>query len=123
MNPRTNSSGVVVLAHARLDQRLKQYRERLDRVMAVNQRAVGKLYTTGALFTREGTRAGRDLLLAHQHLLRVLTLIDRLADVGDVPAPRSDAEVDAVFQELDELLTRTAELTERTTEMMGSLTE
>ena len=112
---------VVSLADARQTRRLSSYRERLDRVLRTNKRAVGQLYVSGALFTRPGTRAGRDLLLAHEHLLRVRRLLERLADEGDVPAPRRSAEVDAIFSELDTLLERTDELTQHTTELLGEL--
>lgn len=112
---------VVSLSDARLARRLATYRDRLDRVLRANKRAVGQLYVSGALFTRAGTRAGRDLLLAHEHLLRVMRLLDRLADAGDVPAPRRAAEVDAIFSELDTLLERTDELTRHTTELLGEL--
>lgn len=112
---------VVDLREARLARRLKTYRARLDKVLGSNRRAVGKLYVTGLLFTKDGTRAGRDLLLAHQHLLKVLTLLDRLGHQGDVPPPRTPSEVEAVFAELDLLLERTAELTTRTIELFESL--
>ncbi|MBX7097811.1 MAG: hypothetical protein K1X89_08870 [Myxococcaceae bacterium] len=112
---------VVSLNEARLERRLKHYRERLQRVMTTNRRAVGRLYTTGLLFSKEGTRAGRDLLLAHQHLLRVVTLLDRLSDQGDVPSPQKTDAVDAIFQELDQLLERTGELTHRTSAVLDSL--
>jgi len=112
---------VVVLAEARLERRLSTYRERLSKVLTVNKRAVGRLYTTGLLFTRDGARAGRDLLLAHQHLLRVLTLVERLSAMGDVPAPRTEGEVDAIFAELDLLLDRTGELTQKTSELLARL--
>jgi hypothetical protein len=73
------------------------------------------------LVTREGTRAGRDLLLAHQLLLRVVTLLERLSHQGDIPAPRRAAEVDEIFGELDLLLERTGELTARTFETLEKL--
>jgi hypothetical protein len=110
---------VVHLSDARLTRRLGIYRERLDRVLATNKEAVGRLYQSGTLFSRRGLRAGRDLLLAHEHLLKVLALIDRLAHQGDVPAPRRDDEVDAIFNELDTLLDRTQELTGHTTRLLG----
>ena len=109
------------LSDARHARRLKSYRERLDQVLRVNQKAIGKLYLSGRLFTRAGTRAGRDLLLAHEHLLKVLSLLDRLAQKGDVPAPRKAGEVEAVFSELDTLLERTGELTQQTTELMDEM--
>jgi hypothetical protein len=112
---------VVSLSDARLERRLADYRQRLDRVLQANKRAVGQLYVSGGLFTRAGTRAGRDLLLAHEHLLRVLGLLDRLAHEGDVPAPRRPAEVDAVLAELDTLLARTDELTQHTGRLLDEL--
>jgi hypothetical protein len=112
---------LVSLSDLRLSRRLANYREKLDRVLKANKRAVGRLFMTGSLFTKLGTRAGRDLLLAHEHLLRVVALLDRLANQGDVPAPRKSDEVDAIFGELDTLLDRTSELTEHTGELLGEL--
>lgn len=122
MAPRRSAPTPVVSLHeARLAQRLKGYRERLAKVLAGNKKAIGRLYTTGLLFSRDGSRAGRDLLLAHQHLLRVVTLLDRLSHSGDIPAPRKPSEVDAIFVELDLLLERTGELTERTGQIFEQL--
>lgn len=112
---------MVSLRDARLTRRLDAYRTRLDRVLEANKRAIGRLYTTQLLFTRRGARAGRDLLMAHEHLLRVLGLIDRLANEGDVPAPRRESEVEGIFAELDTLLSRTAELTEQTSALLDEL--
>ena len=112
---------VVNLHDARLSRRVVDYRARLDRVLKANKRAVTRLFSTGLLFTKHGTRAGRDLLLAHEHLLRVVSLIDRLGNEGDVPAPRRALEVDAIFFELDQLLDRTSELTEHTADLLEEL--
>lgn len=112
---------VVNLHDARLTRRVEEYRARLDRVLKANKRAVTRLFSTGMLFTRHGTRAGRDLLLAHEHLLRVMTLLDRLANEGDVPPPRREEEVDAIFTELDTLLDRTGDLTEQTAQLLEEL--
>lgn len=118
---RSKPAQVYSLAEARLAKRLTSYRERLDRVIRSNKRAIGKLYTTGSLFTKAGARAGRDLLTAHEHLLRVVTLLERFGNVGDVPAPKSSREIEAVFTELDTLLDRTGELTAQTSQLMGDL--
>lgn len=115
------SAQVVDLCEARLERRLRTYREKLDRVLKSNRRAIGRLYVTGALFTKVGTRAGRDLLTAHEHLLRVVALLGQLSHQGDVPPPRKASEVDAIFDELDTLLERTALLTEQTSELLGEL--
>jgi hypothetical protein len=112
---------VVNLSEARVGRRLDVYRNRLHTVLAGNKLAIGKLYSTGVLFTREGTRAGRELLVAHEHLLRVMRLIDRLAGEGDVPAPKKQSQVESVFQELDLLLERTQELSDRTGEVIELL--
>jgi hypothetical protein len=112
---------VFSFAEARLARRLTTYRERLDTVIRTNRKAIGKLYTTGSLFTKVGARAGRDLLTAHEHLLRVVTLLDRLGHTGDVPAPTSAKEVEAIFTELDTLLERTGELTTQTQELVADL--
>lgn len=112
---------VVSLQDLRLNRRVINYRQRLDRVIRSNKRAITRLFSTGMLFTRHGTRAGRDLLLAHEHLLRVVSLIERLSNEGDVPAPRKASEVEAIFVELDALLDRTSELTEHTAELLEEL--
>lgn len=112
---------VVSLHDARHSRRLDGYRARLDRVIDGNRRAITRLFSTGELFTKHGTRAGRDLLAAHEHLLRVVSLLDRMGNEGDVPAPRSSSEIDAVFHELDTLLDRTAELTAQTARYLEGL--
>jgi len=112
---------IISFAEVRLARRLGTYREKLDRVLRTNKRAVGRLYSSGTLFTKVGTRAGRDLLLAHEHLLRVVGLVERLSDTGDVPAPRKSTEVDSIFDELDTLLERTTALTEHTAAMIDEL--
>jgi hypothetical protein len=112
---------VVSLSELRLNRRLAGYRGRLDRVLKANKRAITRLFGTGLIFTRSGTRAGRDLLLAHEHLLRVVGLLDRLDNAGDVPRPRRADEVNAVFAELDALLERTAELTDSTAQLLEDL--
>lgn len=112
---------VVSLAEARARSKIDLYRARLNQALADNKRAVSRLYATGALFTKDGTRAGRDLLLAHQHLLRVVGLLDRLAHQGDVPAPLSPQGLDQVYGELDNLFSRTDELRLRTSELLRKL--
>ncbi len=112
---------VVSLHDARHSRRLETYKARLDRVIKGNRRAITRLFSTGMLFTKLGTRAGRDLLAAHEHLLRVVTLLERMGNEGDVPAPRKPDEVDAVYAELDTLLDRTSELTEQTARHLDEL--
>lgn len=92
--------------------RLLAYQEAVGAALAANRRTLGRLHASGTLFSREGARAGRDLLLAHQHLLRVVALLQRLAaGAGSRGASRRTARA---YRELDRLLQRTSALTERT---------
>ena len=111
---RRRPANVIDLEQERSRRRLDDYGSKIHRVLDANRRAIGRLYTTGALFSRPGARAGRDLLLAQQHLLKVVQLLHRLRDEGDVPAPRRPTEIAAVYEELDALLDRTSALTART---------
>lgn len=119
---RSPCAEVVSLADVRERRRLYVYRDKTERVLEANQRAISRLHDSAALFTKEGARAGRDLLLAHQHLLRVVTVLTRLADEGEVPAPRTSTEIQAAFRELDFLLEKTNVLTTRTGEYLARIT-
>ena len=112
---------VVQLSEVLAKRRLSTYQEKISAVLDANKRAIGRLYSTGAMFSRQGCKAGRDLLMAHQHLLKVMTLLERLADEGDLPAPRNPEQADAVYRELDSLLDRTSELTGRTGQYLAKL--
>ncbi len=112
---------MVNLSEVRAQRRLATYQAKISAVLDSNRRAIGRLYATGALFTRQGARAGRDLLLAHQHLLKVVSLLGRLSHSGAAPAPRRPTEVNAVYRELDALLDRTSELTSRTGHFLARL--
>jgi hypothetical protein len=62
------------------------------------------------IFTRQGARLGRDLLLAHQHLLKVS---DLLARIGELPDPRADGETETLYAAAQVLLAKTTELAAR----------
>ncbi len=102
---------VVDLAAARGDRRLRDARERLASMMDRNRRALTRLFQSGLIFTRQGARLGRELLLAHQHLVRVADLVARLGDPAG--RPRRDAEAEALFGQVQLLLSRTTELSAR----------
>jgi hypothetical protein len=104
------TSSVVDLAQARDARRLRDFQERCRGVDEVNRRSLGRLFQSGIIFTRAGARLGRDLLLAHQHLLRVA---DLLAKIGDLPASASHGEAEPLYGEAQALLARTSELTAR----------
>jgi hypothetical protein len=105
---------VIDLADARDDRRLRDYQRRLRGVLDTNRRALGQLFQTGLIFSRAGARLGRDLLLAHQHLLRVADLLARLDDLaGTGLRGRRDAEAEALYAQVQALLARTSELSAR----------
>jgi len=100
---------VVDLAKARDARRLRDLQARCRAVDEVNRRSIGRLFQSGLVYTRQGARLGRDLLLAHQHLLRVADLLVRIAELPD--AAKSEAA--ALHDEAQGLLARTTELTAR----------
>jgi len=112
--PRKRSSTaeprVVDLALARDAHRLREFQARCRGVDEVNRKSLSRLFQTGLIFTRHGARLGRELLLAHQHLLRVT---DLLARVGELPAAAPAGEAAALYDEAQLLLARTTELTAR----------
>lgn len=78
-----------------------------------NRRALARLFQTGLIFTRQGARLGRELLLAHQHLVRVADLVARLGDGPGEGRQRRDGEAEALYGQVKLLLARTAELSAR----------
>jgi hypothetical protein len=120
-------TNVVDLASERGRRRITEYERKILAVIESNRRALGRLFATGLLFTRQGSRAGRDLLLAHQHLLKVVDLLGQLTDWGDLGGaaelrePPRGAEIEALYEELDALLERTNQLTTRTGDYLANL--
>ncbi len=105
---------MVDLARARDARRVRELIMRCQVVDEVNRKSLARLFQTGLVFTRQGARLGRDLLLAHQHLLRASDLLARIAEL---PAQAGDGDRDgdasALYDEAQALLARTAELTAR----------
>ena len=104
---------VADLAEARDARRLRDHRERVDEVLDGNKRALSRLFQTGLIYTRQGSRLGRDLLLAHQHLLKVGDLLARLDDLYLRGRRGADEETEALYAEAQKLLARTRELSAR----------
>ncbi len=102
---------VVDLSAARDARKLVEFQARCRAVDDLNRKALSRLFQTGLLYTRQGARLGRDLLLAHQHLLRVT---DLLARVGELTGPGAAAEAEPLYEEARDLLARTTRLTSRT---------
>jgi hypothetical protein len=102
---------VVDLARARDAKKLRELVARCQAVDDVNRKSLARLFQTGLVYTRQGARLGRDLLLAHQHLLRASDLLARIAEL---PAGAAEGEAAAFYDEAQGLLSRTTELTSRT---------
>ena len=98
------------LARARETRRLRDFAERCRTVDDLNRRALARLFQGGMIFTRAGARLGRDLLLAHQHLLRVSDLLARIEELPDPVAGGDSADL---YVEAQGLLARTSELAAR----------
>jgi hypothetical protein len=114
-------SQVVHLSLVRVQSRLASYQEAIGVVLAANRRTFGRLHDSGALFSPEGARAGRDLLLAHQHLLRVVALLQRLSTRAHQRGRTALAGLEGAHRELDRLLERSSALAERTGAHLGRI--
>ena len=101
---------VVDLAQARDARRVRELQARCLAVDEVNRKSLARLFQSGLLYTRQGARLGRDLLLAQQHLLRVGDLLARIAEL---PEGSTDGDAAALYEEASALLARTADLTAR----------
>jgi hypothetical protein len=112
---------VLHLSLIRAQSRLSAYQEAIGAVLVANRRSFGRLHDSGALFSKEGARAGRDLLLAHQHLLRVVALLQRLSARAHLRGRAALARLEAAHQELDHLLQRSSALAERTDTHLGRI--
>ena len=110
---------VVQLSSVRALKRRELAEQRVRTALDENRAALARLFSSGLIFTQKGARAGRDLLLAHQALLKVVDLFTRLVD----PSARDDAALktraEEVFDHLDAQLARTAQLTARTGDFLS----
>ncbi len=112
------AAAVVDLAAVRQQHRRQLAERRVRAVLEENRAALTRLFASGLIFTQTGSRNGRDLLGAHQALLKVVDLIARL-DEGHGGGERREQELDEVFRQLDAQLHRTAQLTARTGEFIS----
>ena len=112
-------AAVVDLSSVRTLKRRELAERRVRVAMEENRAALARLFASGLIFTQKGARAGRDLLLAHQALLKVVDLFARLLE----PSSRDDhalkTRADEVFAHLDAQLARTAQLTARTGDFLS----
>ena len=117
--PRRSPAPVVDLSSVRALRRRELAERRVRASMDENRAALSRLFSSGLIFTQKGARAGRDLLLAHQSLLKVVDLFARLVE----PSSRGDdtlkLRAEEVFAHLDAQLARTSQLTARTGEFLA----
>ena len=114
------SAAVVDLSSVREGRRRQTADRRVREAMEDNRAALAQLFSSGLIFTQKGARAGRDLLLAHQALLKVVDLFARLGEDGEHLDLGLKVRGDEVFARLDAQLARTAQLTARTGEFLRS---
>ena len=100
---------VIDLARARNARRLVDCQRRTQLVIEANKRALARLFQSGVIYSRVGARLARDLLLAHQHLLKV---VDLLARISEQASPER-FEAETIYDEVQALLARTTVLTAR----------
>ncbi len=120
--PRPVSGTVVSLAVERGRRKLRGYESRIRIGLDSNRTTMGLLFKSGLLFTRQGTRAGRDLLLLHQHLLKVADVLSTMSLVGGT-TPREQQTSAEMYSELDSLLAKSAQLAQRTDEYLATVRE
>jgi hypothetical protein len=106
---RTTRSAVVDLAQARGARRLRDLGERCRELDEATRRNLTCLFRCGTIFTRHGSRLGRELLLSHQHLLAAAALLARASDC-DASAPE---EADALYHEASALVARSTQIIAR----------
>lgn len=116
---RGRKAPVVDLSSVRAQKQRELAERRVRSALDENRAALSRLFGTGLIFTQKGARAGRDLLSAHQALLKVVDLFARLGD----PSTRDDLDLrvraEDVFRHLDAQLARTAQLSARTGEFLA----
>ena len=117
MTPVPAQNTVIDLFAARDRRKVRVYRSKVAGVLSANKRALTRLFASGSLFTRQGTRAGKNLLAAHQKLLKVNDLLGQIAELDDERAE----DATALFAEAEALLLRSRELATRTDAYLATL--
>ncbi|MCC6807185.1 MAG: hypothetical protein IT381_07160 [Deltaproteobacteria bacterium] len=74
---------VVSFAALKTVRQLKQNRAMLVTVLGNLRAMLQKLFESGLVYAREGSRIARDVLLAQEHLSEVLDTLDALAEDTD----------------------------------------
>lgn len=116
---RRAAAPIVDLSSVREVRRRELADGRVRKAIEDNRAALTRLFQTGLIFTQQGARAARTLLLAHQALLKVVDLFARLGeDIEHLDLALRDRG-EEVFAHLDAQLHRAAQLTARTGEFLS----
>ena len=118
-NARRAPAAIVDLSSVRAQKKRELAERRVRGAMSDNRAALTRLFASGLIFTQKGSRAGRDLLLAHQALLKVVDVFTRLVEQSSREDATLKVRAEEVFRQLDAQLTRTAQLTQRTGEFLS----
>jgi hypothetical protein len=119
MNPseaQEQAGNVIDFEMAREHRRFLKYRERAERVLAENRSVLQRLFDSGVVFTRHGSRVARDLLQAHQNLMRAVDISSRETDAeeSDIASP------EPLFQEIEALLEKASVICQRNSSLFQS---
>jgi hypothetical protein len=117
--PRRAKATVVDLSSVRAQKKREQAERRVRGAVNDNRAALTRLFASGLIFTQKGSRAGRDLLLAHQSLLKVVDVFARLGEQSARDDQALKQRAEEVFRHLDAQLTRAAHLSQRTGEFLS----
>src|SRR3954464_7702832 len=116
-HPRRRATAEVVDLSCVRESRRREIAERRVREWLEGTRApLSRLFATGLIFTHKGSRAARDLLRAHQSLLKTADLFARLGDSRNMSL---QGRCEELLARLDPLLARTSQLTARTGEFLA----
>jgi len=118
-NARRAPAAIVDLSSVRAQKKRELAERRVRGAMSDNRAALTRLFASGLISTQKGSRAGRDLLLAHQALLKVVDVFTRLVEQSSREDATLKVRAEEVFRQLDAQLTRTAQLTQRTGEFLS----
>jgi hypothetical protein len=94
---------VISFAALRTVRQLKQNRAMLVTVLTNLRAMLARLFESGLVYAREGSRIARDVLLAQEHLSEVLDMLDALPE--DTDEQREEAK--RVQQKLAEVASLT----------------
>jgi hypothetical protein len=112
------AAAVVNLGAVRQRRKRELAERRVRAVIVDNRAALGRLFNSGLIFTQQGSRAGRDLLGAHQALLKIADLFAQLREERGHGAAL-ELRAEEAFAHLDEQLEKSAELAARTGDFVG----